>query len=125
MGKPIGIYSTASIMLSMIIVMLSPTMQPSSAYAALAQFIFHTSNIPITGESARIKVTDDTSGNLVVYRMFLLPGGLGNEVTRYARGDFNPGDSVTACKTDFNTDTDQCDSKTLDEVNAADFFFNR
>ena len=79
----------------------------------------------VTGESARIKVTDDTSGNLVVYRMFLLPGGLGNEVTRYARGDFNPGDSVTACKTDFNTDTDQCDTKTLDEVNAARLFFNR
>jgi hypothetical protein len=98
--------------------------QPFNVYAARAQFVFHTSDIPIYGESARIKVTDDTNGIFVIYRIFLLPGGLGNEVTRYAGGDFMSGDSVTACKTDFNTNEKQCDTQTLDEVNTADFFFN-
>jgi len=98
--------------------------QPFNAYAARAQFVFHTSNIPIYGESARIKVTDDTNEIFVIYRIFLLPGGLGNEVTRYASGDFMSGDSVTACKTDFNTNEKQCNTQTLDEVNTADFFFN-
>ncbi len=88
------------------------------------QFIFHASNIPIYGESARIKVTDDTSGIFVIYRIFLVPGGLGKEVTRFASGDFMSVDSVTACKTDFNTNEKRCDTKTLDEVNTADFFFN-
>ena len=55
-----------------------------------AQFVFHTSNIPIYGESARIKVTDIPSGALVIYRVFLLPGRLGNEITMYAVGEFNP-----------------------------------
>lgn len=98
--------------------------QPFNVYAARAQFVFHTSDIPIYGESARIKVTDDTNGIFVIYRIFLLPGGLGNEVTRYASGDFMSGDSVTACKTDFNTNEKQCNTQTLDEVNTADFFFN-
>jgi hypothetical protein len=98
--------------------------QPFNVYAARAQFVFHTSDIPIYGESARIKVTDETNGIFVIYRIFLLPGGLGNEVTRYASGDFMSGDSVTACKTDFNTNEKQCNTQTLDEVTTADFFFN-
>lgn len=71
----------------------------------------------------RIKVTGNTTGNLI-YLIFHLLDGFGNKVTTYSRGNFCPGDSVTACKTDFYTNTIQCDRRTLDEVNAADFFIN-
>lgn len=71
----------------------------------------------------RIKVTGNTTGNLI-YLIFLLPGGFGNKVTTYSRGNFCPGDSVTARKTDFYTNTVQRDRRTLYEVNAADSFIN-
>ena len=108
MGKPIYIGSTVAIVLSILVIVFSQIVQPSNVYAARAQFVFHTSNIPIIGESARITVTDDTSGTFVIYRVFLLPGGLGNEITKFANDDFMSGDSVTVCKTNFNNNEHQC-----------------